>query len=345
MDGILEDACPMKTVPLATVLLALCLCLSVRAQDAVGTLLAHTNSLRARQGLRAYGLDAALSSAAREHAYWMAHNNLVRHEQFDGSNVRARAVAAGFPSSWVAENIYLGRAANPSAAWNWWLGSPAHYAGLVSPNYDRVGIGSATVAARTAYVMVFGNSAGRLSQASAQASSGNPASDRQPAFVLGLDERGNIRHEVQTGHTIGDIALIYGYTWDDIPAMLALNGMRWEQIRWLQPGSEFLVPPKAGTYTPTAPPEAPLPATMAPALPSAQASQSAPQPLPSQPAPSASPMATRELRIDLPSAEPPDEREAAEQDALPQMLLLGLLIVAQVSLVGGLMLELLRRWR
>ena len=102
--------------------------------------------------------------------------------------------------------------------------------------------------------MVFGNASGRLSQAGSPASGSQSASPAQPAFVLGLDERGNIRHEVQPGHTIGDIALIYGYTWDDIPAMLALNEMSWEEIRWLQPGREFLVPPKAGTYTPTAPP-------------------------------------------------------------------------------------------
>ncbi len=335
----------MKTMTLATLFLALRLCLPASAQDAVGTLLANANSLRARQGLPAYALDAALSAAARNHALWMASNNLVSHEQTDGSNARARAVAAGFPSSWVAENIYLGRSASANTAWNWWLGSPVHYAGLVSPNYDRVGIGSATVASRTAYVMVFGNSAGRLSQASAQPSGGDPASAGQPAYVLGLDESGNIRHEVQPGHTIGDIALIYGYTWDDIPAMLALNAMNWDDIRWLQPGSEFLVPPKEGTYTPTAPPEPTRQAMPTPARPTAQARQDMPARSDGQPVPSASPMATRELRIALPDALPPFGDSEARREPLPQLLLLGLAIGVQVSLIGGLALELLRRSR
>ena len=124
---------------------------------------------------------------------------------------------------------------------------------LVSPNYDMIGIGSATAGGRTAFVLVFGNSQGRLSQAagSGVSSSGNTAPVHQRSFVLGQDEYGNIKHEVQPGHTIGDIALIYGYTWDDIPAMLALNGMTWDDIRYLQPGEVFLVPPKAGTFTPT----------------------------------------------------------------------------------------------
>ena len=60
-------------------------------------------------------------------------------------------------------------------------------------------------------------------------------------------------HEVQSGDTIGDIALIYGYTWQDIPYMLEINDMSAEDIRLLKPGSVFLVPPKDGTFTPIPP--------------------------------------------------------------------------------------------
>jgi hypothetical protein len=69
--------------------------------------------------------------------------------------------------------------------------------------------------------------------------------------VLGVDEHGNIMHEIQPGETLGDIALIYGYTWNDIPTMLTLNGLTQDDIRKLEPGAVFLVMPHAGTYTPT----------------------------------------------------------------------------------------------
>jgi hypothetical protein len=79
--------------------------------------------------------------------------------------------------------------------------------------------------------------------------------------VVGLDAHGNIMHEVQPGDTLGDIALIYGYTWDDIPYMMQLNGLT--NPRDLDIGSILLVPPYGGTYTPT-PGEAATGATVEP---------------------------------------------------------------------------------
>ena len=313
------------------------------AQDAVSVLLSNTNNLRARNGLPAYVLDGSLSAAANNHAGWMAANNLVQHEQFDGANVRTRARNAGFPSSWVGENIYLGTGSGPGAAWNWWLNSPVHYAGLVSPNYDRVGIGSAAVGSRRAYVMVFGNSTGRLSQSSGSGAAAVSAG--QPPYVLGLDELGNIRHEVQPGHTIGDIALIYGYTWDDIPAMLALNNMSSAEIRLLQPGSVFLVPPQDGTYTPTSPAPSETATATAPQATAAPSNR----PAATQPSPRPSPGSTLSLRI---AGVPPesawlagDPRPDGVAESYIQLLLLGAAILMQVGIIGGAALELIRRSR
>lgn len=319
---------------------------AVNAQDAVSFLLASTNNLRARNGLPAYSLHPALAAAANNQAQWMATNNRVQHTQFDGSTVRARATGAGFPSSWVGENIYMGTGAGPATAWNWWLNSPVHYAGLVSPNYDSVGIGSATVGSRSAIVMVFGNSTGRLAQAPAGAGNdngGNSAPAAQPAYILGLDAVGNIRHEVQPGHTIGDIALIYGYTWDDIPAMLTLNGMTSNDIRLLQPGSEFLVPPKAGTYTPTAAGGSPTAQESATPTPVAHASETR---LPATA--TAAPGATSEIAINFrlapmatPSTKAPTDRRSAE--ALPKLLALGFALLLQTGVLCAASITLLKR--
>ncbi len=325
---------------IAALLLLLCASITISAQTGASFLLSNTNGLRARNGLPAYSLDSALNAAANNHAQWMATNNLISHQQSDGSNVRARAAGAGFSSSWVSENIYLGSSGSPNAAWNWWLNSPVHYAGLVSPNYDRVGIGSATVGGRTAFVMVFGNSSGQLRQADS-ASNGNAASNaasRQPAYVLGLDEAGNIKHEVQPGHTIGDIAVIYGYTWDDIPAMLALNDMTAAEIRYLQPGSVFLVPPQAGTFTPTSP----APSETATATPTpTSAAQTPPPSLGAQPTAAVDLTATRAIHIlPIATAVPVPQHPASADrppmtSAMLRLALLGGAILVQLGIIAG----------
>jgi len=224
-----------------------------QAQD----LLSLINGLRAERGLPPYSPDAALSAAAQNQAAWMAQTGQVSHTQPDGSTPRSRAAAAGYPSSWVSENIYLGRSVD--TAWSFWVNSPIHYAGLTNPNYEQVGIASASGPYGTAFVLVFGarttpNFSGSGGGGSSSASAGSGGSAPQSArrsFVVGVDGSGSLMHEVQPGETIGDIALMYGYDWADIPAMLALNGLTQEDIRRILPGSIFLVPPRGGTFTPT----------------------------------------------------------------------------------------------
>ncbi|MYD09087.1 MAG: hypothetical protein F4X02_03495 [Chloroflexi bacterium] len=331
----------MKPIALAMLLLLFSAAQFATAQDAASFLLARANSLRAARGLPAYAVHPALAAAADNHARWMAENNRVAHVQFDGADVRTRAQAAGFPSSWVGENIYLGTSASPEAAWNWWLNSPVHFAGLVSPNFDKIGIGSASVGGRTAFVLVFGNSQGRLSSASgSSASSGDAPVNRPRSFAVGLDEYGNIKHEVQPGHTIGDIALIYGYTWDDIPAMLALNNLTWDDIRYLQPGEVFLVPPQDGTFTPTS--AAPTATATAPATHTASATDT---PIAS----AATPSPTSALRIDVALAPTPGASDSRanlnDRRIWAGLLPLGAAILVQLGIIGVASLELLRRSR
>ena len=215
--------------------------------NAQSDLLGRVNALRASVGRPPYTLNSALSAAAQDQAQWMASTGSISHTRPDGSGPRSRAAAYGYPSAQVSENIYGGTNATADSAWNFWINSGIHYAGLVNPNYDQVGIGVASGSWGSTYVMVFGNSGGPSFAAVSANTSGGGASG-PPSFVVGTDEHGNIMHEVQPGDTLGDIALIYGYTWDDLPAMMALNSI--SDVRDLDVGSVFLVPPKAGTYTP-----------------------------------------------------------------------------------------------
>ena len=239
-----------------TILVALALFAVPALLDAQGDLLGQVNALRASVGRAPYTLNSALSAAAQDQAQWMASTGSISHTRPDGSGPRSRAAAYGYPSAQVSENIYGGTNATSATAWNFWINSGVHYAGLVNPNYNEVGIGVASSGWGTAYVMVFGNSGGpSFAAVSASASGGGGGASGPPSYVVGTDEYGNIMHEVQQGDTLGDIALIYGYTWDDLPAMMALNGIT--DVRDLDVGSVFLVPPQAGTYTPT--PSTPTP--------------------------------------------------------------------------------------
>lgn len=246
-----------------TLLIAILALLSVgtKGQGVAGDLLGRTNSLRAQRGLSAYTLNSQLTAAAANHAHWMVETGRISHVQDNGSSPRSRARANGYSSDWVSENIYMGTNAGTGTAWNFWINSPIHYAGLTSPNYAHVGIASASSNDMSAYVMVFGNPGGptrSISQAltNSGATGGGAAAANAPSYVVGLDSTGNIMHEIQPGHTLGDIALIYGYTWDDLPGFLELNGMTWEDSRVLPIGGVFLVPPKSGTYTPSPQPSA-----------------------------------------------------------------------------------------
>ena len=229
---------------------------TTQAQDAVSDLLGRINGLRASLGLPGYTLNGALSAAAANQAQWMATTGQISHTQADGSTPSSRAAAAGYGGSWVSENIYAGTNAGVSDAWVFWLNSPIHYRGMTNASYQEIGIASASSDWGRAYVLVFGRVGGApVVVPRPGGGSGSSAASAPPSFVVGLDNFGNIMHEVQPEQTIGDVLLTYGYTWEDLPEFLTLNHKTDADIRRLQIGEIVLVPPYGGTYTPTPYPE------------------------------------------------------------------------------------------
>lgn len=275
---------------------------AARAQDSVD-LLNRVNSLRASLGLPAYRVSAALTAAAQSQAEWMASSGVISHQRPDGSGPRTRAVAAGYPSTDVSENIYGGTRAGADSAWTFWVNSPIHYNGMTNARYQEIGIGTARGSDLTTFVLVFGGPGGPAPAAARAGGASASAPQAPPSYVVGQDAFGNIMHEVQPGDTLGDIALIYGYTWDDIAYMKQLNGL--DDNRLLEVGSVFLVPPHDGTFTPT--PGGAAPTAAAPAADSAaQAAAS--------PTPTASPTAT--------ATAPPSPRAIATAAAMPEVIAL-----------------------
>jgi len=229
----------------------------VQAQSVTDDLLGRINGLRAELGLSPYRLSSPLSVAANSHAQWMVNTSQVTHVQDNGSTPRSRANANGYNSQWVSENIYMGGLANVDAAWNFWINSSIHYAGLTSPNYQDIGIGTAQGDGGQAYVLVFGVPPGSTwgGQAANTGNSGNTSNSQAaaaaPLPIVGYDEVGNIQYELQAGDTPGQVLLLFGYTWDDLDDWLALNDLTEADIRSLSVGQVVLVAPPQGTYTPT----------------------------------------------------------------------------------------------
>jgi hypothetical protein len=236
-----------KLLLLTGCLLAFFAFFTAQAQES-SDLLGRLNSLRTQRGLASYSVNGALTAAAQQQAQWIVDTGTVAHTHPDGSGPRTRALAAGYPSVQVSENIYGGTNATADTAWTFWLNSAIHFQGMVSTNYQEVGIGVAHGGWGSAFVMVFGGVGAPPPVANSSGGGQQSVASGPPAYVGGLDENGNIKHIVQPGDTLGDIALIYGYTWSDLPYMMQLNNLT--NVRDLEVGSTFLVPPKAGTYTP-----------------------------------------------------------------------------------------------
>ena len=340
----------MKRIVLLFVGLLLTPLLRTESQSAEQQLLLRISNLRGSIGLAPYVWNNQLAGAAVNHAQWLARTGTGSHRQSDGSLAADRARRYGYAGDRVHENYFMGTDAGIESAWRFWLNSAPHYSNLTSSRLSEIGIGRASSAGRTAYVLVFGHESGRgAAQAGSGSVSGGSGGGGQPAYVLGQDEVGNIRHEVQPGHTIGDIALIYGYTWDDIPAMLALNGMTSDDIRLLQPGSEFLVPPKAGTYTPTAAAPTETATGVETVMPATATPTSSRTASPATAAPTR--VATRALRIEREPAQPTapfiagGAAESRQANSYLPLLLLGIAIVLQIGLIGGATFEFIRRAR
>ncbi|MCY4147682.1 MAG: CAP domain-containing protein [Chloroflexi bacterium] len=306
------------------------------------SLLSLVNNFRAARGLPGLSLDARLTAAAQNQASWMAANSqCCDHSQGGASTARSRANRFGYSAPLITEIIYLGGSSGDAFAW--WQTSAIHTRELMRPSGGQAGIASVSGNNQTAHVVVFGWTGGSGS------ASGGAA--QQPAYVVGLDEFGHIKHEVQPGDDLGTIAWrYYGYNWDILPTIRALNNRTQSEDRLLAPGDILLIPPKAGTYTPV------------PGTPSAQPQPSATPTDQSataeRPAPSASPAARaatpvptapslRTIRIgNLPRPiatpqPPPIAPEAAA--TLLELNLLAAAIVTQLLVIGFALAAFIRR--
>lgn len=339
---------------------ALALIVPVGAQDAAQDLLLRTNNLRRERGLPAYRWNAQLAQAAQTHASGLAaanRNCRLSNCHLDGAGnlARDRARLAGYPGERVHENVYAGGDASADSAWHFWRNSPVHLQNLTSPNNSEIGIGSASGASGATYfVQVFGHNSGAAGGTAARSGASNgavgSASAGPPSYVLGLDAFGNIRHEIQPGQTIGHILLIYGYTWDEYPYLLEINGMSEADRLNMQPGNVILVPPKDGTFTPI--PTTPTVAVTATATaggtePAATAVPESPMPtaLATVAATAAATIEIRFARVETAAPPPLDTVQETAAASVEQLVLLGLAVLLQLTVIAGAVIAYWRRSR
>jgi uncharacterized protein YkwD/LysM repeat protein len=252
----------------------------VQAQeDRASEVILRVNALRAVKGLPVYLVDYSLMYAAQAQASWSAENNHIGHDGPGGSSPDDRARAAGYGAgfrSLASENAATGSTSfmTPELVVTKWQGDAVHLKGLISPDYEHIGVGYAEAGDNCWYVMMVG-------WISDDSTAGNPTAavpppedtsvetaPIAPVIVNTPDASGAIYHEVQPGQSAWTIAAIYGV---DLADILALNQLTEDSI--LHPGDRLIIrsalpitSTPADQNTPETPLETPTPTPTSPVL-------------------------------------------------------------------------------
>ena len=125
----------------------------VLQQDAEA-LAASVNAVRAQRGLPALQRDAGLDRIAYAKAVDMAARGYFGHTDPNGVTFQDRMRGWHWPSQYVAENIAFD--SSEQRAVRAFVNSPPHYANLIDPHEQRIGVAVVTVGSNeTFYVEDF----------------------------------------------------------------------------------------------------------------------------------------------------------------------------------------------
>ncbi len=221
--------------------------------------LAAVNSVRAANGLPAFAANGALMAAAQAHSNYMASSGSASHSGAGGSDIKSRALAAGYGGGAdvsVVENIYSGMNASAQTAVNWWQGDAIHLNTLLSTRHTEAGVGVAVGGAGTVYFtldvgVVIGGAApvgaapagsGGAAPAGAASSPLAPA-DNSVKLATALPD-GSIVHPVEDGQTLWTIAALYKV---DINELLRLNNLYTGSF--ITPGQKIIIRPPGSVPT------------------------------------------------------------------------------------------------
>jgi uncharacterized protein YkwD len=114
--------------------------LSAEEQAMATEVLALVNAERAKLGCGPLSLSEQLTAAAYSHSKDMAQNNFFSHTGSAGTTVSQRALAAGYASSYIGENIAAGYT-SPEEVMSGWMESDGHRKNILNCAYVHIGIG------------------------------------------------------------------------------------------------------------------------------------------------------------------------------------------------------------
>jgi len=119
-------------------------------------IVAWINSSRAKLGLRALRVHGGLTSLAGYRAGVMASTGVLSHTIAGclSCSLVSRGIQTYSDGEVIAENTYTWGDSSALALFNWWKGSPMHWALLMSRTFNYLGVG---VAYRSANRMTFGS--------------------------------------------------------------------------------------------------------------------------------------------------------------------------------------------
>jgi hypothetical protein len=140
---------PFPRYFLATVLAVVGLLGSVAPQPAEGAsldggeqdLVARVNAFRAARSLPTLAVSDTLTAAAKWMSADMGAGDYFSHTSLDGRSPTQRMADAGYPAftTWTGEDLAAGYTSAADVL-NGWINSPAHYAVLVNPRYNAIGV-------------------------------------------------------------------------------------------------------------------------------------------------------------------------------------------------------------
>ena len=113
-------------------------------------LVARINGFRAARGLSTLAVSDTLTAAAKWMSGDMGSRNYFAHTSLDGRSPTQRMADAGYPAfgTWTGEDLAAGFTSSTDVL-NGWINSPAHYAVLVNPRYQAIGVGRSYAAGST----------------------------------------------------------------------------------------------------------------------------------------------------------------------------------------------------
>lgn len=99
-----------------------------------------TNMERSKAGLPPLTFNPQLAAAAQKHSQDMALRDFYGHNSPDGRTLGDRVKEAGYPFSFVGENIYASPA-TPEEAVAGWMKSEGHRRNILNRDYKEIGVG------------------------------------------------------------------------------------------------------------------------------------------------------------------------------------------------------------